>query len=257
MSSPAVSTPPSPDADLVRLAALHAAIVAAPVLLICLALRLWILALPLAVVVGVVVTVVRARGIDDRVASAVGARPLSDGEQPRLEGLAESVAMATGVPIPRLFVIETPSINALSWGVGSGPTNLAVTTGLLDASGPIAVEAVVGHHLGPARSHAVEVTTFAAALFGRFAKGPLTGPVVGLVQGDEERSVVRADLDGVQATRYPPGMVEILELMRSHDTSLDVPPGFAGLCFAAPGADDEPFAVHPPLDDRIDLLREI
>jgi hypothetical protein len=52
-------------------------------------------------------------------------------------------------------------------------------------------------------------------------------------------------------------MVRMLELMRSHDTTLDVPPGFAGLCFAAPGTEGEPFAVHPPLDDRIDFLREV
>ena len=248
---------PTPDSTLVRLVAVHAAVVGLPVLVVALALRLWILALPLAIVVGVVVTVLRLRGIDQRVAGAVGARPVGAGEHPRLEGLAENVAMSTGVPIPRLFVIEVPTVNAVSWGVGSGPTNLAVTRGLLDAAEPIALEAVVGHHLGPARTHAVEVTTLAAALFGPFAKGPLTGPVVSLVQGDEERSVVRADLDGVQATRFPPGMVKVLELMRANDTSLDVPAGFAGLCFAAPGADDEPFAVHPPLDDRIDLLREI
>lgn len=257
MSSSASPATPSADAHLVRLAALHAAVVAVPVLVVCLVLRLWIIAVPLSVVVGVAITAIRVRGIDGRVATAVGARPVAAGEQPRLEGLAESVAMASGVAVPRLFVIESPSVNAVSWGVGNGPTNLAVTRGLLDAAGPIAVEAVVGHHLGPARTHAVEVTTFAAALFGPFAKGPLTGPVVGLVQGDEERSVVRADLDGVRATRYPPGLVEVLELMRAHDTAIDVPAGFAGLCFAAPGADDEPFAVHPPLDDRIDLLREI
>ena len=257
MTSSASPAAPSPDAQLVRLAALHAAIVATPALLVGLLLRLWIVALPLAIVVGVAVTAFRVRGIDDRVATAVGARPVAAGEQPRLEGLAESVAMASGVGIPRLFVIDSPSVNAVSWGVGSGPTNLAVTRGLLDAAGPRWWPTTASTATGPARTHAVEVTTFAAALFGPLAKGPLTGPVVGLVQGDEERSVVRADLDGVRATRYPPGMVEILELMRSHDTSLEVPAGFEGLCFAAPGTDDEPFAVHPPLDDRIDLLREI
>lgn len=246
------------DASLVRLAALHAAVVAAPVLVVALLLRLWIVALPLAVVVGVVVTALRIRGIDDRIATTIGARPVAEADVPRLAGLTESVAMAAGVGVPRLFVIDSPSVNAVNWGLGNGPCCLAVTTGMLDAADPVALEAVVGHHLGRVHARSLEVTTMAAALFGPFAKGPLTGPVVALVQGDEERSVVMADLDGVRATRYPPGMVGILEILRSHDSRLDtVPPALAGLCFAAPHDGPDPFAVHPPVDDRIDLLREI
>ncbi|WP_436796233.1 hypothetical protein [Actinospongicola halichondriae] len=245
------------DASLLRLVAIHAALVAAPVLAVALALRLWLLALPLAIVVGVVVTAVRVRGVDDRVARAVGATEIGPDDQPRLAGLAESVAMASGVASPRLFVITSSSVNALSWGAGNGPTCLAVTTGMLDAADPIILEAVVGHHLGPARTSSLAETTLAASLFGPFAKGPLTGPVVSLIQGDDERSVVHADLEGVRATQYPPGLVRALHTVRSYPTDLDVPPALAGLFFAAPVADDDPFAVHPPLDDRIDLLREV
>ncbi len=253
-----MSTPEShSDASLVRLVAIHAAVVAAPVLLVALALKLWILALPLAVVVGVVVTAFRLRGLDERVAGAIGARPVTKGDFPRFAGLAESVAMASGAAIPHLFVIDSSSVNALSWGAGNGPSSLALTTGLLDAADPIALEAVVGHHLGAARARTVQATTLAAALFGPFARGPLTAPVVALVNGDEERSVVLADLDGARATRFPPGLVRALTSIRSYPTTLDVPRGFSGLCFASPSDDDDPFAVHPPLDDRIDLLREI
>lgn len=246
------------DASLVRLAALHAAIVAAPVLLVALLLRLWIIALPLAVVVGAAVTAIRLRGVDDRIARTIGARPVDEDEVPRLAGLTETVAMAAGVAVPRLHVIDSPSVNAVNWGMGNGPCCLAVTTGLLKVADPVSLEAAVGHHLGRANARSLEVTTLAAALFGPFAKGPLTGPVVALVQGDEERSVVMADLDGVRATRYPPGMVGLLETLRTHDSRLDtVPPALASLCLAAPHDGAGPFAVHPPVDDRIDLLREI
>lgn len=246
------------DAGLVRLAALHAAVVAAPVLVLALLLRLWIVALPLAIVVGVVVTAIRLRDVDDRIARTIGARAVDAAEVPRLAGLTESVAMAAGVAAPRLFLIDSPSVNAVNWGMGNGPCCLAVTTGMLDVADPVALEAVVGHHLARASARSLDVTTMAATLFGPFAKGPLTGPVVSLVQGDEERSVVMADLEGVRATRYPPGMVGILEVLRGHESRLDqVPPALAGLCFAAPHEGPDPFAVHPPVDDRIDLLREI
>ncbi len=248
--------PPS-DAALVRLALIHGAIVAAPVLIVALVLRLWILAIPLAIVAGVVATAIRLRGIDERITLAVGARPLVADESPRLVGLAEAVAMAAGVAIPRLMVIESPSVNALTWGF-DGTTRLAVTTGLLDIADPVGLEAVVGHQLGLAGTRSVAETTMAAALFGPFAKGALTPWVVSLIQGDDERSIVLADLDGTRATRYPPGLVQILDLVRTHPTALpSVPPALSALCFAAPHDDDDPFAVHPPIDDRIDLLREI
>lgn len=246
------------DAPLVRLVTIHAAIVAVPVLVVALLLQWWVAAVPLAVLVGVLVTVVRARGVDDRIARTIGARPVSPAEVPRLSGLAESVAMSAGVPAPRLFVIDTPSMNAVTWGAGNGPVCLAITSGLLEATDVVGLEAVVGHHLGGAERRSVDVHTLAAALFGPLARGPLTQPVVRLVLGEEDRSVVRADLDGVRATRYPPGMVQVLELIRSEPTELEsVPPALAALCFAAPRGATGPFDVHPPLDDRIDLLREI
>ncbi|MDE0804732.1 MAG: M48 family metalloprotease [Acidimicrobiales bacterium] len=249
---------PSSDASLVRLVVLHVAIVALPIMVLPLALRWWLLALPLALLVGVAVTAVRVRGLDERIASTLGARPVDAADVPRLAGLSETVAMAAGVAPPKLHVIDSPSVNAVVWGVGNGPCSLAVTSGLLDTADPVALEAVVGHHLARAQSRSIDVTTLAAALFGPFAKGPFTDGVVSLVQGDEERSVVMADLDGVRATRYPPGMVDVLEVVRNHDSRLDVvPPAMAGLCFAAPGDGSGPFAVHPPVDDRIDLLREI
>ncbi len=70
--------------------------------------------------------------------------------------------------------------------------------------------------------------------------------------------MVTADLDGVRATRYPPGLVAALEKIRGTSTAMPtVPPTLSVLCFAAPTDGDGGFAVHPPVEDRIDLLREI
>lgn len=246
------------NAALVRLVVLHAALVAVPVLVLMLVLGWWIAALPVAVVVGLAATTLRLRGIDDRIARRLDARPVGSDEQPRLAGLAESVAMTVGVPVPRLFVIDHDSANAVSWGAGDGPLCLAVTTGLLEVADVIGMEAVVGHHLAGSRRRSVEVTTLAASLFGPLAKGPLTETVVRIVGADDDRSVVRADLDGIRATRYPPGMVAVLEAIRGRATALDsVPPALSGLCFAPPHPPGGPFDIHPSLDDRIDLLREI
>lgn len=246
------------DAAISRIVGLHVAVVAVPVLLVLLLAGQPILAVPVAIVVAAGVTAWRLRAIDDRIAVRIGASPVEAGHAPRVAGLAETMAMTVGVPVPRLFVIDTPAVNAVSWGFGNGPDCLAVTSGLLESADVVALEAVVGHHLASAETRRIEITTLVAALFGPIARGPVEGWVASALRADEDRSVVRADLDGVRATRFPPGMVQALEMVQAGRSGIDaVPPALRGLCFAAPADGDGPFAVHPPLDDRIDLLREL
>lgn len=243
----------------VTFVAVHAAVVAVVVLLVAALVVPVLAAVLLAVVVGAAVTALRLRGIDDRIASAIGARALDPGDRPRLESVAESVAMAVGIPLPALLVIDDPARNAVVWGAGAGPVRCAFTVGLLDAVDRVQLEAVVGHQFALARDGCPERVTVGAALFGVVAKGPLEGPIASAVHRTvPDRSVVFADLEGVRATRYPPGLVAALATVRAGSTHVPaLPAALSVLCFAAPDGAPGPFSVHPPVEDRIDLLREI
>jgi heat shock protein HtpX len=234
-------------------------VVAIPVLFVAIFLVPVFVAVVLAVVVGAAVTMLRVRGVDARLASAMGAQPLADGARPRLESVTESVAMAVGVSPPELYVIDSPSLNAVAWGGGSGPARCAFTTGLLDSMDRVQLEAVVGHQLAVVRNGGLGVVTVGTALLGPIAKGPLEAAVASFVHRTvRARSVVVADLEGARATRYPPGLVAALERVRDGSTDVPaVPPTLSVLCFAAPDDRPGPFLVHPPIEDRIDLLREI
>lgn len=260
MTAPA-TTAHDPTADLVRIGVLHAAVVLVPVLVVgLLVLPVW-LAVLVAVAVAVAVTVVRARGADERIARALGARPVAASEVPRLAGAVEHVAMAVGVSPPRLHVVDDPGRNAVVWGSGQGPASLAVTTGLLEVAEPVELEAVVAHLLADVRDGLVEAPTAAAALFGSLAGGPLRGLVASLARaGADDRRVVLADLEGARATAYPPGAVAALERVRAGSSGVArTPKPLQALWFAAPSepAPDDPFRAHPPVADRIDLLREL
>lgn len=248
----------STDAAIVRLLAAHAALSFTPVLVVLVfVVPVW-LAVLVAVVVAVGVTWWRTRGIDARIARAIGARPVDADEVPRLAGLAENVAMAVGEPVPSLFLIDSPAANAISWGASSGPSNLAVTQGMLDVCDLVGLEAVVGQQLSIVHDRSIEVVTLAAALFGPLARGPLSGAVASLVGADVQHQVERADIQTTRTTRYPPGLVAVLEALRDTSTHLDrIPPALTGLCFAAPHDAEGAFSVHPPIEDRIDLLREM
>lgn len=245
--------------EVVRLLVLHAVVVAVPVLLVSIFLLPVLVAVVLAVLIGAGVTILRLRGIDGRLASAMAARLLAAGERPRLESVTESVAMALGVGPPDLYVIESPSVNAVAWGDGTGPSRCAFTSGLLDTMDRVQLEAVVGHQLAVVRGGGLDVVTIGTALLGPIAKGPLEAAVASFVHRTvRARSVVVADLEGARGTRYPPGLVAALEQVRGASTEVAaVPPTLSVLCFAAPHDTPGPFRVHPPIEDRIDLLREI
>lgn len=256
------STAREPTADLARIAAVHAGLLAVPVLVLALVLLpLW-LAPVVAVVVAVAITVWRSRGIDERVAAALGARPVEPADLPRLAGVVESTSMAVGVAVPRLHVIDDPARNAVVWGSGTGPAaSVALTTGLLDAAERIELEGVVAHLLADVRDGMVEAPTVTTALFGPVAGGTLAGLVAWLARaGEDERRVVVADLAAARATQYPPGAVAALERVAAGATGVARSPRpMQSLWFAAPSepVDDDRFAAHPSLADRIDLLREL
>ncbi len=245
--------------EVLGVVAVHAALVALPVFLVSLFLLPALVAIVVALVVGVGVTALRLRGIDGRLGSAMGAARLPDGERPRLESVTESVAMAVGVAPPELFVIDSPACNAVVWGTGNDSFRCALTSGLLDSMDRVELEAVVGHQLAIVHDGGLPVVTVGSALFGPVAKGPLEAAIAWAVHRTiRARSVVVADLDGVRATRYPPGLVAALEEIRGASTVVaTVPPTLSVLCFAAPTDAAGPFSVHPPVEDRIDLLREI
>jgi heat shock protein HtpX len=257
-----VTTRHDPTGDLVRIGAVHALVVFVPVAVAAaLVLPLWLAPL-VAAVVAVAVTVVRARGADQRVAAAVGARRLDAAEQPRLHGAVEHVAMAVGAAPPVLHLVDDPARNAVVWGSGQRPASLAVTTGLLDSAELIELEAVVAHLLTDVRDGLVEAPTAATALFGPLAGGPLGGLVASLARAgaDDDRRIVLADLEGARATAYPPGVAAALERVAAGSSTVArCPRSLQALWFAAPCEPDtdDPFSAHPPVADRIDLLREL
>ena len=80
----------------------------------------------------------------DTVALAMSrARPATVEEYPRLHNVVEGLCIASGLPKPRLYVIEDAAPNAFATGRNSKHAAVAVTTGLLDKMNRIELEAVL------------------------------------------------------------------------------------------------------------------
>ncbi|MCK6460355.1 MAG: M48 family metalloprotease, partial [Planctomycetes bacterium] len=116
----------------------------------------------------------RARG-DLLLLGLVGARPLAE---LRLQNAAEEMAIAAGIPAPRLHVVEDPSLNAFACGARDRSA-IVVTRGLLERLDRDELQGVLAHETAHIRNGDTLLMT---ALFGLsrvfgmtagFALGPL------------------------------------------------------------------------------------
>ncbi|MBV8235491.1 MAG: M48 family metallopeptidase [Acidimicrobiia bacterium] len=187
------------------------------------------------------------------------ARPADPDQYARLHNVIEGLCVAAGLPKPRVYVIADDAPNAFATGRNPRHAAIAVTTGLLDKLNRIELEAVLAHELSHVKNYDVLVSTLAVTLVGLPAVlvRPVFGPVVPLAVG--RRREGQADLSGVSLTRYPPGLISALEKLRADASVVHFNSrATAHLWIESPFARfNRVFDTHPPLDERIKVLREL
>ena len=98
------------------------------------------------------------------VMSMNGAREVDRDEEPVLYHVVEDMAMVAQIPMPRVYVIDDPGLNAFA--TGSNPQNAAVAaiSGLLEIMNREELEAVIGHEVSHIRNLDIRISTIAVAL---------------------------------------------------------------------------------------------
>ncbi|MEO8443626.1 MAG: M48 family metallopeptidase [Gammaproteobacteria bacterium] len=228
-----------------------------------------------------------ARDLGARLVRGDAADPL----QRRLLNVVEEMAIASSVPIPSVYLLEEPAINALAAGYAPSEASVVVTRGALLALDRDELQGVIGHEFSHILSGDMRLNTqlvgFLHGLFVVSELGRWLGPgnrnradkrrgglfgwagmalfVVGLVglfvgrllQAAVARQRERlADASAVQFTRESRGLRNALVKVGAHRVGSRL----AGMgvdrvnhmLFASPGRLD--FATHPPLLERIRAL---
>ncbi len=187
-----------------------------------------------------------------RMSRAVEADPI---EHARLHNLVEGLCIASGLPKPRIYVIDDVAPNAFATGRNPSHAAIAVTTGLLDKMNRVELEAVLAHELSHIKNHDVLVATLAVTMVGLVALvsdlfirfmwwnggrrgrddreggaapalaivgfallvlAPLVSKLLQFAVSRRRESL--ADVSAVEMTRYPPGMISALEKLRDDTT---------------------------------------
>jgi heat shock protein HtpX len=242
----------------------------------------------------------------DAIALSVSrAHPADPVQYARLHNLVEGLCIASGLPKPRVYIVDDEAPNAFATGRDPKHAAIAVTSGLLEKMNRVELEGVLAHELSHIRNYDILVSTLAVTLVGAIALltnfavramwwnggrvnrgndrngggNPLAlvglvfiilAPIVGkLMQAAvSRRRETLADVSACQMTRYPPGLISALEKLRAdttvtHSSSAATAHMWIEQPMSGVGDDgkmgrwNRMFDTHPPLEERIALLREL
>lgn len=192
----------------------------------------------------------------DKIALAsVRAKPASRTEHRMLFHAAESMSLASGLPMPKLYVMESEQINAFASGRDPQHAVLCFTTGALNKLNKEELEGVVAHEMSHVANYDIRFMTTVAVLVGLisivaeiflrslwFSSGnsndrkdgklqiililigvlfailaPIAANLVSLAISRKRE--FGADATAVKLTRYPPGLKKALMKIRDESVS--------------------------------------
>ena len=97
--------------------------------------------------IGVVASLVAIVAGERVMIGLTGAHEVSREDEPLLHNVVEEMAIASGLPKPRVVLIETDAVNAFATGMKPERAALGVTRGLLGALTRDELQGVVGHEM--------------------------------------------------------------------------------------------------------------
>ena len=101
--------------------------------------------------------------------SMTGAEKVTPEAETQLHNVVEEMAIAAGLPKPRVFVIETPALNAFATGLKPEKSAVAVTRGLLDTLTRHELQGVVAHEMSHIANNDVRYATAIGVVVGLIA----------------------------------------------------------------------------------------
>ena len=219
-----------------------------------------------------------------------GAREIQKQDAPELWRTVENLAIASGVPMPKVYLINDPAPNAFATGRDPKHAIVGATTGLLEIMDKRELEAVMAHEMSHVQNYDIRVSMIAFGLvsaIGLLADVALRMMFFGdsrdrnvhpmvyilglavvilapMLAAITQMAISRqreylADASGALMTRDSEGLASALGKLRDYGRPMQKQTTSTANLFLSnplkPGFFAKLFSTHPPIDERIARLR--
>lgn len=103
------------------------------------------------------------------IARATGSTPLSRKENKRIYNLVENLCISSGMPMPKVNIIEDSSLNAFASGINASTFTVSLSRGIIEKLEDDELEAVIAHELTHIRNRDVRLLIISIIFVGIFA----------------------------------------------------------------------------------------
>lgn len=249
---------------------------------------------PVIIIVSVLISIAMYYSSDSIVLSLSGAVEADPKQYIYLHNTVEGLAIAAGIPKPRVYIVNDEAPNAFATGRDPSHSVICVTTGLLKKMNRTELEGVIAHEMSHIKNYDIRMATFAVVMVGSIALisqialrslwfgggnreerqgggiliiigvvfailAPIFATLVQLALSRKREFL--ADASGAQLTRYPEGLASALQKIASDEKKMrNVTDTTASLYIVNPlnkKSLANLFSTHPPIEERIAILRKM
>ena len=219
-----------------------------------------------------------------------GAKEIEKKDNPRLYNAVENLSITTGLPMPKVYLIDDPAPNAFATGRDPQHAMVAATTGLIDIMDDKELTAVMAHEMSHVKNYDIRVSMIVFGLtcvvglisdiamrmmfYGNRRRDNEGSPVgyvlllavailspilaaIAQMAVSREREYL-ADASAVNITRYPEGMINALKKLQSHSQPMKQQNTATEAMYInnplRKGFLSNLFSTHPPIEKRIERL---
>lgn len=248
--------------------------------------------IPIAVLISLVTIWGSYFGSDKLVLAMTRAKVIQESDNPKLFNLIQEVCIASGLPMPKVAIVQDNAPNAFATGRDPQHALIAFTTGLLDVMDRDELQGVVAHEMSHVANRDTLVSAIAATTAGIIAlisdilmrmlwfggarsrdhrdnQMPIFLAIIPLILAPIAATLLKAavsrrreslaDATAVSFTRNPAGLRSALEVLARDNTVVAArSSAVAHMYIESPldaSAASRLFATHPPIEERIATLR--
>ena len=248
--------------------------------------------IPIAVLISLVSIWGSFYGSDKLVLAMTRAHVIQESDNPKLFDLIQEVCLASGMPMPKVAIVEDQAPNAFATGRDPEHALIAFTTGILEVMDRDELQGVIAHEMSHVANRDTLVSAVAATTAGIIAlisdilmrmlwfgggrsrdnrdnQMPIFLAIIPLILAPIAATLLKAavsrrreslaDATAVAFTRNPAGLRAALEVLARDNTVVRARSNaFAHLYIESPldsSAASRLFSTHPPIQERIAALR--